>query len=163
VADINGSDIMADFTIRPATRADLPSIIALLAADDLGRTREHPAEPLDPRYTAAFDAIEADPNQIEVVVESGGQVVGCLQLSFIPGLSHLGAWRGQIESVRVAADQRNAGVGRAMILWAVEQCRARGCGIVQLTTDTRRADAQRFYLSLGFVASHVGMKLTLAH
>jgi len=152
---------MADLTIRPARRADLPSIIALLAADDLGRGRERPAEPLDPRYEAAFAAIEADPNHSQVVVERDGQLIGCLQLSFIPGVSRFGGWRGQIEGVRVAADQRNAGVGRTMIVWAVDQCRARGCDLVQLTTDARRVDAQRFYGSLGFVASHVGMKLTL--
>jgi ribosomal protein S18 acetylase RimI-like enzyme len=152
---------MADLIIRPAVRADLPSIVGLLAADDLGRGRERPAEPLDPRYVAAFAAIEADSNQSQVVVERDGRVIGCLQLSFIPGLSRFGGWRGQIEGVRVSADQRNAGVGRAMMSWAMAQCRARGCALVQLTTDARRVDARRFYESLGFVASHVGMKLTI--
>ncbi|MEJ1979188.1 MAG: GNAT family N-acetyltransferase [Acetobacteraceae bacterium] len=152
---------MANVIIRPAIRADLPAIIALLAADDLGRNRERPADTVDPRYEAAFAAIEADPHQLQVVAESEGRVIGCLQLSFIPGLSRLGAWRGQVEGVRVAADQRSAGVGRMMMLWAIEQCRARGCEVVQLTTDRRRADAHRFYGSLGFEASHVGMKKML--
>ena len=88
-------------------------------------------------------------------------MIGCLQLTFIPGLSRAGMWRGQIEAVRVAAAQRGRGVGRAMLRWAIEQCRARGCGLVQLTTDKRRADAHRFYESLGFGASHEGMKLAL--
>jgi ribosomal protein S18 acetylase RimI-like enzyme len=143
---------------RRATAADVPAIVALLADDVLGAARERPG---DPAYDAAFAAIEADANQFLAVVEIGGRVAGCLQLSFIPGLSHRGMWRGQIESVRIAAEARGSGLGRRMFEWAIEQCRARGCGIVQLTTDKARGDARRFYESLGFVASHEGMKLKL--
>jgi GNAT superfamily N-acetyltransferase len=95
------------------------------------------------------------------VVEDEGRVIGCLQLSFIPGLSRLGMWRGQIESVRITADRRGDGLGRQMFEWAIAECRARGCGLVQLTTDKQRPEALRFYESLGFVASHEGMKLAL--
>ncbi len=150
---------MIDVTFRPAVRADLPAIVALLADDPIGRTRE--AAPADARYEAAFAAIVADPNQLQAVAERDRRVIGCLQLSFIPGLARAGAWRGQIEGVRVAEDQRGTGLGRAMLAWAVAQCRARGCGLVQLTTDRQRPEAHRFYESLGFVASHVGMKLAL--
>jgi GNAT superfamily N-acetyltransferase len=146
---------------RAATVDDLPAILALLGDDELGKLREDPGPPLNPRYLAAFAAIERDPNQLLAVADQGGEVVGCLQLSFIPGLSRLGMWRGQIEAVRVAAPQRSSSVGRAMLLWAIEQCRGRGCGLVQLTTDKRRADAHRFYAGLGFEASHEGMKLRL--
>lgn len=95
------------------------------------------------------------------MAEIGGAVAGCLQLSFIPGLSRRGLWRGQVESVRVARARRGAGLGGLMLEWAIETCRARGCGLVQLTSDARRADAIRFYERLGFVASHAGMKLDL--
>jgi GNAT superfamily N-acetyltransferase len=142
---------------RRATAADLPAIVALLADDMLGAAREKPG---DPAYDAAFAAIEADPNQLLAVVEEDGRIVGCLQLSFIPGLSRRGLWRGQIESVRIAAGHRGAGLGRRMFDWAIATCLARGCGLVQLTTDKVRPDARRFYESLGFVASHDGMKLS---
>lgn len=59
------------------------------------------------------------------------------------------------------ADHRNGGLGAAMIGWAVDEARCRGCRLVQLTTDRSRVDAHRFYRRLGFVASHEGMKLTL--
>ena len=95
------------------------------------------------------------------MADQDGEVVGCLQITFIAGLSRIGMWRGQIEAVRIAAGQRGSGLGRAMMLWAIEQCRARGCGMVQLTTDKRRTDAHRFYARLGFEASHEGMKLSL--
>jgi ribosomal protein S18 acetylase RimI-like enzyme len=143
---------------RRATADDVPAIVALLADDRLGAAREAPG---DPAYAAAFAAIDADPNQLLAVAEAEGRVVGCLQLTFTPGLSHRGAWRGQVESVRVAADQRGTGLGRRLLDWAIEECRARGCRMVQLTTDKSRADAQRFYESLGFTASHEGMKLAL--
>ncbi|WP_050842287.1 GNAT family N-acetyltransferase, partial [Bordetella pertussis] len=123
---------------------------------------EDPTMPPQPAYLAAFGAIDRDPNQLLAVVERAGQIIGCLQLSFIPGLSRRGLWRGQIESVRVAASERGAGTGRALFEWAIAQCRDKGCGLVQLTTDKQRADARRFYESLGFKATHEGMKLDLA-
>jgi len=152
---------MNDLTFRRASAADLEDIVALLADDELGRKREDPDPPLNPRYIDAFAAIDADRNQFLVVVEEGGQIVGCLQLSFIPGLSRLGLWRGQIESVRIASTRRGGGLGKRLFEWAIEECRKRGCEIVQLTTDKCRTDARRFYEGLGFVASHEGMKLTL--
>ena len=149
---------MSEPVFRRAIAADLAAIVALLADDVLGAAREKPG---DPAYAAAFAAIEADPNQLLAVAEDGGRIVGCLQLTFIPGLSHRGAWRGQIESVRIAASERGGGLGRRVFAWAIGECRARGCRLVQLTTDKSRTDARRFYESLGFVASHEGMKLAL--
>ena len=137
----------------------MPTIVALLADDDVARMRDDGAEPRD--YGPAFAAIDRDPNQMLAVVERNGHVIGCLQLTFIPGLSRRGMWRGQIEGVRVAPGDRGNGVGRALFAWAIDQCRARGCGLVQLTTDKRRPEAHRFYQQLGFAATHEGMKLRL--
>lgn len=136
-------------------------IVRLLADDSLGQTRESPWEPLDDRYFRAFDAIEADPNQLLVVAQADDIIIGCLQITYIPGLSYTGMWRGQIEGVRVASDRRGSGLGQAMVRWAIEQCRTRGCGMVQLTADKSRHDAHRFYESLGFEARHEGFKLML--
>jgi len=152
---------MNDLTFRRATERALEDIVALLADDELGRKREDPDPPLNPRYIDAFAAIDADRNQYLAVVEEGGEIVGCLQLTFIPGLSRLGAWRGLIESVRIASSRRGSGLGRRMFEWAIEECRRRRCEIVQLTTDKSRTEAKRFYEGLGFVASHEGMKLAL--
>lgn len=132
----------------------------MLADDPLGQSREDPGHPPNPAYQSAFQAIMADANQLLAVADDAG-VVGCMQISFIPGLSRLGMWRGQIESVRIAASHRGAGLGRAFFEWAIERCRDRGCGLVQLTTDRTRPDALGFYQSLGFADSHLGMKLAL--
>jgi ribosomal protein S18 acetylase RimI-like enzyme len=155
------NEIGNDIVFRRAEPRDVAAIVALLADDELGRTREDPANPPNSRYLEAFEAIDGDPNQLLAVAESAGEVVGCLQVSFIPGMSRLGMWRGQIESVRIARGHRGTGIGGAVFEWAIEECRRRGCGLVQLTTDKTRPDARRFYEALGFEASHEGMKLVL--
>ncbi|MGN6442059.1 MAG: GNAT family N-acetyltransferase [Arthrobacter sp.] len=160
-ADVDGGT----FRLRHATRADLPALVRLLADDALGAGRETGGD-LEP-YEQAFDAIEADPAHLLAVgelVRSGqetGSIVATFQLSFLPGISRQGAWRSQLESVRVAASLRGQGIGKLMVGWAVQESRSRGCQLMQLTTHKSRTAAHRFYEQLGFEASHVGMKLTL--
>jgi ribosomal protein S18 acetylase RimI-like enzyme len=154
--------VPADVRVRRATRADLPAIVRLLADDPLGATRERSVDPLPDAYGAAFDAIEAQAGNEVLVAELAGVVVGCAQLTVIPGLSRLGMMRGQLEGVRVSASHRGQRIGETLIEAAIARARAAGCGLVQLTTDVSRPEARRFYERLGFVASHVGMKRTLA-
>ncbi|HEX3492910.1 MAG TPA: GNAT family N-acetyltransferase [Streptosporangiaceae bacterium] len=148
--------------LRRAVAADLPELVALLAADQLGATRDGIRTDGDlEAYQAAFDAIDADPAHLLVVAQAGEDIVGTLQLSFLPGLARRGGLRAQIEAVRVSASSRRRGLGAAMMTWAITESRRRGCGLVQLTTDKARPDAHRFYERLGFTASHEGMKLRL--
>lgn len=146
--------------IRDAREEDVPAIVALYADDDLGRSREQVTDPLPAAYWTAFEEIRRDPRHRLVVIDDG-EVAATLQLSFLPHLVRAATERAQIEGVRVASHRRREGLGRALIGWAVEEARARGCGLVQLTTDARRGDAHRVYEALGFEASHVGMKLDL--
>jgi ribosomal protein S18 acetylase RimI-like enzyme len=152
---------MRALSFRTATASDLPTIIGMIADDQLGQARDDARLPLDQRYLDAFAAIERDPNQRLVLAEQDGAVIGCMQITFIPGISRRGAWRGQIESVRVARSKRGGGIGTAMFEWAIAECRRHGCSLVQLYTDKSRTDAHRFYERLGFKASHEGMKLSL--
>jgi len=147
---------MDEVVIRRATASDVPAIVAMLADDPLGAARESPGDPV---YAAAFAEIDADPRQYLAVAVAGSSVVGTLQVTFIPGLSRRGSTRALIEAVRVRSDQRGGGLGRQLAEWAIETARSRGAAMVQLTTDASRVDAHRFYEGLGFVASHVGMKL----
>ncbi|WP_369139928.1 GNAT family N-acetyltransferase [Modestobacter versicolor] len=125
--------------VRDAEERDLPAIVALYADDELGATREDPGEPLAAGYLRAFAAISADPRTRLVVVESEGAVVATVQLTFLPHLVRRGGERAQLEAVRVASSHRGSGLGRELVGWAVEQARARGCVLVQLTTDVTRA------------------------
>ncbi|MEP7006714.1 MAG: GNAT family N-acetyltransferase [Sphingomonas bacterium] len=152
---------MSEVVFREATAADLPAIVALLDDDDLSRGREDASLPLDARYLAAFEAISADPNQLQIVADLGGRVVGTMQLSFLAGIAFRGSWRGQIEAVRIARDLRGQGLGQQMIQWAVERCRERGCRMAQLTSKLDRIDAHRFYERMGWKKSHTGFKLQL--
>jgi len=148
-----------DISFRDARRDDLGAIVHLLADDSLGVRRESVESTPGPQYRAAFDAISADPNNRLIVAQLGNEIIGCLQLTFIPGLSRNGTTRGQIESVRITSHLRGRGLGFDFFKWAIEACRAEGCQMVQLTTDKSREDAQRFYERLGFQSTHDGMKL----
>ena len=103
----------------------------------------------------------AQSGNLMLVAAAGGAVIGCLQLTMIAGLSRTGTKRAQVEGVRVAAFRRGEGIGEALLLHAIELARQEGCSLVQLTSDKVRTDALRFYERLGFVASHIGMKLSL--
>jgi GNAT superfamily N-acetyltransferase len=153
---------MAELTFRDATPSDIPSIIELCHYGDMRGKNTPPLDPAsldDPRYRTAFDAIATDPSHRLIVAEKAGEVVGTLQISLIPGMTHFGLTRGQLENVHIRADQRGNGLGTAMLTWAIERCREAGCGLVQLTSGKPRADAHRFYEKLGFVRSHEGFKL----
>jgi diamine N-acetyltransferase len=151
----------AGLTIREGRSDDLTAVVALLADDPLGASRERPGERLDPAYAAAFAAMRAQEGNVLLVAEVEGVVVGCLQLVVIPGLARAGMTRGQIEGVRVARAQRGRGIGERLVEAAITRAVAEGCGLMQLATDVSRTEARRFYERLGFVASHHGMKRAL--
>ena len=148
--------------LRRAAAPDVPSIVELVAADQLGARRDGIDTDEDlQRYLGAFGTIDTDPAHLLLVATDAEQVVATMQLSFLPGLARRGALRAHVEAVRVRHDHRGRGLGAALFAWAVEEARRRGCALVQLTTDRSRADAHRFYERLGFVASHTGFKLEL--
>jgi GNAT superfamily N-acetyltransferase len=151
---------MDDNTIRQAVQEDLPAILALLGDDEIAQTRTAAAPTSD--VEAAFAEILVDDSNELWVIAREGRPVAVLQLTFIPGLSRNGMRRAQVEAVRVRRDLRGRGLGGCLMRHVIDRARERGCGLLQLTTDLRRHDAHRFYEGLGFVASHVGMKLSLA-
>jgi GNAT superfamily N-acetyltransferase len=146
---------------RQATRADIPSIVRMLADDALGSQRERSQEPLPVSYHLAFEQIEADPNHELIVAEQEEEVIGTLHLIFLPSLSYQGGLRAQVESVRVDKRFQSQGIGSRMMKWTIERARQRGAHVMQLTTHKSRLDAHRFYERLGFEGSHLGMKLSL--
>lgn len=155
---------MPDLIYRDARPEDIPTILILAHAGDARGADTPPLDRStlsDPRYRAAFDEIAADPNNRLIVAERGGEIVGSLQISYLPGLSRFGMKRGLLENVHIRADQRGQGLGSDMVQWAIERCREAGCGMVQLTSNKVRVDAHRFYRKLGFEQSHEGFKLML--
>jgi ribosomal protein S18 acetylase RimI-like enzyme len=158
-SDVGARIEMVEF--RRAKHTDLQAIIALLAEDELGASREDTSLPVPEAYQKAFAAIDADPNQYLTVITDNGSLIGTFQITIIPNISRLGALRAQIEGVRIAASHQGKGLGQQAFEWAFDYCRSRGCILVQLTSDKTRTEALRFYEKLGFVASHVGFKKVL--
>ena len=149
-------ELKAPFVIRRAIQDDVPTILALLMDDDLGKLREDSSLK---SYEDAFETISRDENQFLGVADLDSKLVGCFQITFIPGLSRRGMWRAQIESVRIARALRGQELGTIMMQWAIVRARERGCGLVQLNSDKTRLEAHSFYEALGFKASHEGFKL----
>ena len=155
---------MTDLTFRDATQADIATMLQLSHAGDWRGMDAPPLDPKtssDPRVLAAFAEIQADPNHRLIVAELDGDVVGTLQISFLPGLPNFGMKRGLLENVHIRSDLRGGGYGSKLVTWAVDRCREVGCGVVQLTSNKVRKDAHRFYVKLGFEQSHEGFKLKL--
>ncbi|GAB3640808.1 GNAT family N-acetyltransferase [Spirosoma arcticum] len=151
----------SELTFRLATEDDLIAIIQLLADDSLGAIREKIEIPLPATYLQAFARIKKDSNQELTVVEIGKEIVGTFHLTFIQYLTHQGRLRAQIEAVRVSSAHRGKGIGTQLFSYAIARAKQKGCYVVQLTTDKQRPRAIQFYETLGFVATHEGMKLTL--
>ena len=148
--------------IIKATKNHIPSIVALLADDKLGKLREDFQSPLPESYYAAFEQINSDQNQnLMVVINPLKEVIGTFQLTFIPYLTYRGRMRAQIEAVRIRKDMRGKGMGKNMMEWAIREAKEKNAHVVQLTTDKKRPESIQFYQSLGFVPSHEGMKLHL--
>ncbi|WP_136683288.1 GNAT family N-acetyltransferase [Falsirhodobacter xinxiangensis] len=153
---------MPDFIFRKASIEDLPHIVAMLADDALGTSREIASDPIAEEYAVAFEMIDADPNQfLAVLTEVDGRMVGTLQITFLHHLTHRGMKRAQIEGVRVASGTQGQGIGTELFRHAIAEARARGCSVVQLTTDRQRPEAHAFYEKLGFKPTHTGFKLRM--
>ncbi len=152
---------MTAYVIQKAEQKHLSEIVRILADDILGKNREVWADPLPQCYQHAFDLIMQDPHQELLVMLNGEEVIGTLQLTFIPQIVLQGGMRAQIEGVRIKSTYQNQGLGRAFFNYVIDRAKSKSCIMVQLTSNAVRKDAIRFYESLGFTASHVGLKLDL--
>lgn len=152
---------MSALSFRPASAEDVDFIVSLIVTDFVGPLPATMKPVGDDSYRRAYEAVAADPNQELVIATLDGERIGCLQLTFIPGLGLTGAWRGLVENVHIVPEQRSQGFGSRMMDYAIARCRERGCYVVQLTSNKARVDAHRFYRRLGFAQSHEGFKLAL--
>ena len=152
-----------NLSFREALEEDIPALVLMLADDELGQQREDLSKPLNEAYLQIFENISKDPNNELIVAQENQIIVGMLQLTFIPYLTHIGSWRCLIEGVRINSRYRNKGIGTKLFEWAIERAKIKKCKIVQLTSDKQRPKAIRFYEALGFEATHKGLKLKLKY
>jgi len=89
-----------DLHFRKATKKDVYYIVQMLADDPLGQLRENFIDPLPEKYYVAFEKINGDSNQDLMIIENDEkEIIGTLQLSFIPYLTYQGGIRAQIEAI----------------------------------------------------------------
>ncbi|MFP5020387.1 GNAT family N-acetyltransferase [Pseudonocardia phyllosphaerae] len=151
-----------------AARPDVPAVVALLAADPDGATRESAGtttltDPADPAlYDAAFDALDRDPGRFLAVVRAPDQrVVATVQLTILPGLARRGSTRLLVEGLRVAPGWRDRGLGAALLEWAHDHGRTRGAVLSQVVTGTNRVEALGFLEHIGYERTHAGFEREL--
>ncbi len=155
--------ILDDYQLqfREAVTDDLPKIINLLHYDLLGETREALSDNAFIKYQLAFDDISNDKNAHIIVIAQHDQIMAVAQINFLSYLTYQGGKRGQIEGIRVDKNLRGKGLGQILIKYLIKFSIEKKCHLVQLTTNKQRIKAKRFYESLGFTATHEGMKLEL--
>lgn len=147
--------------IRLAERRDIAAIVALFADDAVGGHGDTNDESARPHYEAAFEAIAANPLSQLYVAEVGGEIVGTFQTTMVTTMSGRGSSSVLLSAVQTRRDMRSKGIGRAMVRYVVEQARASGAASAQLTSNSLRTDAHRFYEREGFAKSHTGFKMKL--
>ena len=155
---------IGEVTVRRAKPSDLPALMALLADDPVSAARGDRGDAADEGSyaTALRSVLEAPLNDLIVVDDAAGEVIGTLQLTVIPGMARQGATRLLIEAVRVSSSLRSGGIGSAVMRWVMHVAApATGATLVQLTSDAARVDAHRFYTRLGFADSHFGFTYAL--
>ena len=145
--------------VRDAAPGDLPAILALLREDVIREVDESGYDV--ETYRPAFEEILAEDHLQLLVGEEDGQVVATAQVTWLRHLTYAGRLKCHVESVRVRSDLRGGGRGRRLMEHIVALARARDAARVELTTNRQREQAHDFYTSLGFMPSHVGMKLYL--
>ena len=156
----------AEILIRRATLSDIDAVTRLLGDDAISASRGDGASNANAAvYAAALQRIiDSRGNELIVALDSAGAVVGMLQLTVIPGMSHRGRSRLLVETVRVASTERSSGIGGALMRWVMDRATQEiGAPLVQLTSHGERTDAHRFYTRLGFADSHLGFKYDADH
>lgn len=148
-------------TIRKAKPKDLDDLMKLYdyLRGGLAWVKKAPVT-AGPAHKRALAQIIKDPRQHVLVVVQGKKVVGTCTLYIMPRVY----WSGQpfaiLDSIVVGPDAQGKGTGSKLIKEAIKMAKKAGCSQVNLTSNTQRTRAHRFYESLGFEPTYVGFKLT---
>lgn len=125
--------------LRDARRKDAEAISALIAA--LG----YEATAADIRRRLAMLSKAGQ----EILVAEKGKLVGVLTTS-VMNVLHRPKPVGRISMLVVAEDVRGAGIGGALVAEAEKRLAAKGCGLVEVTSNRTRLRAHAFYEKLGY-------------
>jgi GNAT superfamily N-acetyltransferase len=147
-----------ELQVRPAAEADLPKILDLYAQPEFDAGNVLPLETAKHLLRRFADY----PDYTLYVAERGGDVVGSFALLVMHNLGHLGAPSAIVEDVVVAPALQGNGIGKAMMQFALDLCRAKGCYKLVLSSNAKRDHAHAFYESLGFVRHGFSFRIDVA-
>ena len=135
-----------ELLMGPALAADLRQVLDLYAQPDFDAGKVLPLE----TARQLFERFDDYPDYTLYVAERGGDIVGSFALLVMHNLGHLGAPSAILEDVVVAPALQGQGIGKAMVRFALDLSRAKGCYKLTLASNAKRTRAHAFYESLGF-------------
>jgi GNAT superfamily N-acetyltransferase len=136
---------MNDLSFRTASRPDLALLHQMYGELDPAR-----GAPEISRLEEVWRELEANRWTSVWIATRGGEPVGSFILAIVPALGARCRPVALVEDVVVRTTSRGAGVGRAMMSFAMEKAREAGAYKLMLSSNLERTEAHRFYDSVGF-------------
>jgi len=133
-------------TVRAASKSDLSGILDVYRQAGMSPAGTLPVQAAE----AIFARMETYPEYRVYVAERDGRIVATFALLIMDNLANMGKPSAIVEDVAVRPDCQRQGLGKAMMDFAMDTCRQKGCYKLVLSSNRRRVDAHRFYELLGF-------------
>jgi ribosomal protein S18 acetylase RimI-like enzyme len=149
---------MHDIVIRKAKKSDLPAIKRLLvelinAMDDTACIDMRVA----PKH---WEQLFRDARSHFLVATAGGTPVGLIHFTIRQTVLHRSP-SGMIDELVVSNEYQRKGIGRQLVLAAIETCRQLGCCEVEVSTERSNVKARKFYRKCGFDKTEILFEVDL--
>jgi len=150
--------MLNDITITPATEIDLPSIKPLLLElmDAMDNTEDFDVE----QSFENCGILIRDPAHHMLVAKDKDTVVGFVNFTTRKTIMHPRP-SGLIDELVVSRSYRGRGIGKQLILAAIQRCRELECCEVEVSTEKSNTKAREFYLRCGFEEDAVLLEIGL--
>lgn len=152
------SEVLNEIKIDTATEADLPSIRLLLQEliDAMTNTKGFDAE----QSIENCRILIKDPAHHMFVARDKNNILGFVNITIRKTIIHPRP-SGLIDELIVSRGSRSLGIGKQLILAAINKCRALGCCEVEVSTEKSNIKARRFYKTCGFEEDAVLLEIHL--
>ena len=148
---------MKEFTIRSATKSDIPEILGLLY--ELGRPQPKNNSDVDAFKKLAKNYV-SDSDKTILVAISDGVVVGLVSIVFLPRLNKTDLEMYIPELVVLQKYQRK-GIGKKLVKACIDLAKEKKCHRIRLESGNKRVESHQFYLNLGFEQSSLSFSMNL--
>lgn len=150
--------MIKDITVELATEADLPSIKPLLLElmDVMDNTEGFDVE----QSFENCGVLIKDPAHHMLVAKDKDTVVGFVNFTTRKTIMHPRP-SGLIDELIVSRSYRGLGIGKQLILAAIQKCRELECCEVEVSTEKSNTKAREFYQRCGFEEDAVLLEMGL--